>query len=299
MERSSQVAFLLATTAIFWMWQTSQPVFDKSLPFLNISNGEFHFREAVKADEKVNSDAIIVSVSELIAVFVGVATVASVYSLYSVCSDGQATFWQNMAFIILASLTSSGYGMHSACVIAQLQMTRDSELYSLLDFLHERLSHNMFQFGIFSLLILIVWVERPYYRITCTKSSGNENSLASRPAGVARNQRIAQTQYTCTGIAKTVKTMEDMGGLKRLWLKWFGPLTMGLFTAISSNRTETGGVALTFYISIIVSFILFIKYHMTLYQHSPEMSQFFDEYIVLNFFVTSAIVGLPTLFIYA
>lgn len=274
MERSSQVAFLLATTAIFWMWQTSQPVFDKSLPFLNISNGEFHFREAVKADEKVNSDAIIVSVSEVIAVFVGVATVASVYSLYSVCSDGKATFWQSMAFIILASLTSSGYGMHSACVIAQLQMARDNELYSLLDFLHERWSHNMFQFGIFSLLLLILWVERPYFTIL----SGNDNSPAPKPK-----------------VAKTVKTVEDMGVLKRMWLRLFGPLFMGLFTAISSNRTETGGVALTFYISVIASFILLIKYH----KPSLEVRLFFTNYITVGFFVTSAIVGLPTLFIHA
>lgn len=130
MERSSKIALLLVSTMLFWMWQSSQTVFDKDLPFLDISNGGFYsFREAIKENKQLNSSSIIISVSEIVALYVGVATMASLYGLYSVCSDGKATFWQTLAFTGLVSITSAGYGMHVVCVVAQLQMSPNNPLF--------------------------------------------------------------------------------------------------------------------------------------------------------------------------
>ena len=210
------------------------------------------------------SGTILVSVSEIIALYLGVATMASVYSLYWVCSDGKATFWQNMAFSVLASLTSSGYGMHAACVVAQLQMAPDNPLYSLLDFVHERWSHYMFQCGIFSLLLLIVWTERADPSLSTSQDHREESKKLPLLVGV--------------------------------WLKWLGPILVGLFTAIFSNRTETGGICLTFYVSVIVSCFLFNRYYSF---NFLDVLFGKSKYVALSFFVTASLYGVPTVFIHS
>lgn len=265
MERRSKVALLLASTALLWIWQSSQPVWDKSLPFLDISDGGFRLRGAVKESEQLNNPSIIISVSEIIALYVGVATMASIYGLYLACSDCKATVWQNMAFTVLAAITSLGYGMHAVCVIAQ-----DNPLHSLLDFVHERWSHNMFQFGMYSLLLLIIWVEKPHFKLS--------------------SAQIRTKAYT-------VKPPKESLTLTRLWMKWVGPVVVGLFSAIFSNRTETSGIALAFYVSVVASLILFMKHHKV--AASTDMLVLFSQYTALGFFVSAISYGIPALFIHA
>ena len=271
MERMSRIALLLAITMLFWVWQSSQTVFDKALPFLDISNGGFYsFREAVKENQQLNSSSIIISVSEIVALYLGVATMASLYGLYSVCSDGQATFWQNLTFTGLVSITSAGYGMHVVCVIAQLQLSLNNQLYSLLDFVHERWSHNMFQFGIFGLLLLVIWAERPEF--LPLKASPNCNRT------------------------DTIIKSKEPSALARLWLKGLGPVIAGLFTAVFANRTETNGAVLTFYISVLATFAYFVNHHKC--SANVNVVSLVNQYVTLGFFVTATLVGLPTLLIH-
>ena len=267
-QKCRTTAYLSATTTLLWMWQSAQPTFDNALPFLDISENGFQLRGPIQENEKLDSSSIVISVSEVIAMYVGVATMVSLYSLYWVCSDGNATFWQNMMFIFLATLASLGYGMHAVCVIAQLQISKDNPLYALLDFVHERWSHNMFQFGMFGLFLLLVWVEKPLVKFSAT---------------------IVRLK------AYKITPVPNVPLLHSLW-KWFGPITTGLFVSIFSNRTETGYIALAFYVSIIVSFLLFAIQLNYKYYNIPLL---LNQYTLLEFYLAVVTYGLPTIFIHS
>lgn len=317
MERSSEIALLLAITMLFWIWQSLQTVFDESLPFLDISNGGFYsFRDAVTENQQLNSSSVIISVSEIVALCLGVATMASLYVLYLACSDDKATCLQNLMFTGLVSITSAGYGMHVVCVIVQLQLSKNNQLESLLDFVHERWSHNMFQFGIFSLLLLVIWAEKPesvpqqaststrqeelkFHRNLSTKSKltlASTSTRQERPGFPSLNPNtksiptlLASPSINCN-TSHTVIKSKELSALTRLWLKRLGPVIAGLFTAIFANRTGTGGAVLAFYISILV------------YNHKYTVAydnvSYINQYVVLEFFVTTTLVGLPTLFVH-
>ena len=267
-----KVGYLLTSTNLLWMWQSAQPVLDEFLPFLDISEDGFQLKPAasllIRQNEIADSNSsILISVSEIIAMYVGVATVVSLYYLFWLCTEGRAKFWQNVAFILLASLASAGYGLHAVCVIAQLHISRDNPLYTLLNFMHERWSHNMFQFGMFGLFLLVVWSEKPRRMKTVTKRFHSVSSALS--------------WFPCNCSA----VLYSMGGI-----------AIGLFMSIFSNHTDTWYIALTFYISIYASIYLFMK---LLKYGERELFLLFCEYHMLGFYVTVATSGLPALFIHA
>ena len=175
-------------------------------------------------------------------------------------------------FTGLVSITSAGYGMHAVCVIAQLQMSKNNQLDSLLDFVHERWSHNMFQFGIFGLLLLVIWAEKPEILPL------NASTDCNRP---------------CTRIKS-----EEPSVLTRVWLKWLGPLIAGLFTAIFANRTGTSSAVLAFYVSVLAIFGYFVNRHKYLPANVDIVLFVYQYYVTLGFFFTAISVGLPTLLIY-
>ena len=269
MGLNTKTGYLLASTTLLWIWQSAQPTFDKVLPFLDISENGFQLKSAAsfKDNEILDSTSIFISVSEIIAVYVGVATMVSLYSLFWVCSEGNAKFWQNLAFILLATLASVGYGMHAVCVIAQLHISQDNPLYALLDFVHERWSHNMFQFGMFSLFLLVVWSEKPRSVKTTTVRL---KSLSTALSVLSCN---------CYSVLYSV-----------------GTATTALFMSIFSNRTQTGNIALAFYISIFVSIYLFMR---LLKYDFYKMLVLFGQYPMLEFYVAVAMYGLPMLYIHA
>lgn len=269
LNKCTKTVYLVASTTLLWIWQSAQPTFDKVLPFLDISENGFRLKTAAsfKDNEILDSTLIIISVSEIIAMCVGVATMVSLYSLFWVCSEGNPKFWQSLAFIFLATLTSVGYGIHTVCVIVQLHISQDNPLYALLDFMHERLSHNMFQFGMFSLFLLVVWSEKPRSVKTttiCLKSLSTALSVLS---------------CNCYSVLYSV-----------------GTATTALFMSIFSNRTETGNIALAFYISIFVSVYLFMK---LLKYDMYKVLLIFGQYPILEFYVAVAMYGLPMLFIHS
>ena len=267
-DKSTKISYFLATTKLLWMWQSAQPTLDNVLPFLEISINGLQLRPAasIKENEKLDSSSIFISVSEILAMCVGVATMVSLYSLYWVCTEGRAKFWQNLAFILLATLASVGYGMHAVCVIAQLQISRDNPLYALLDFMHERWSHNMFQFGMFSLFLLVVWSEKQH--------SGKTVRLKS----------ITSVWWNATSSWSLSSV-----------LPWLGTVITGVFMSIFSNRTETGHIALAFYISIAVSIYLFMR---LLKYDVFRMMLMFGQYPMLTFYLSVSMYGVPTLFIH-
>lgn len=118
MALEKRTGCLLASTILLWVWQSVQPTFDKFLPFVDISDNGVHLKTAASFshNEILDSTSIIISVSEIIAMCVGVATMMSLYSLSWVCSEGNAKFWQNLAFILLATLALVGYGIDAHCV---------------------------------------------------------------------------------------------------------------------------------------------------------------------------------------
>ena len=254
------MAFLLASTLLFWMWQSVIPVFDKRLPFLNAHDGVIHLSSA-KEVESAARGGIVISLSEVVALYVGVATIVSAYGLFWASSDGKASFWQTLTFIVSATWTSLGNGMHTVCVIAQYQISRDNPLYLLLDFVHERWSHYMFQSGMFCILIVIMWVERPHLPPT---NSTNQIRAAS--------------------------------WLSKVWLSFLGPLLTALFTAVFSNRTETGSIATGFYISVILScFVVYVKHYSSI---SIWDIVFGEKFLTVRYFIIVAVLGLPTLLIH-
>ena len=254
MERSSKIALLSATTLLFWMWQLSMPIFDKRLPFLSIHDGGFR----LSSIEESENGGIVISISEVIALYVGVATIVSVYGLFWTSSDGKASFWQSASFVALATVTSLGNGMHAVCVIAQLQINRDNPLYELLDFVHERWSHYMFQTGMFGLLLVIMWVEKP--NLPPSPSSTNQ-----------------------------------IKGLSKLWLLYLGPLLTALFTAIFSNLTETSGIAMAFYVTSLASSVVLLMRSdgMNIWEMFSG-----EKFLTLRYFVTVAVLGIPSLLVH-
>lgn len=269
LDKGTKVGYLLATTTLLWMWQSAQPTLDNYLPFLDISRNELQLRAAasIKEDEKLDSTSILISVSEIIAMCVGVATMVSLYSLYWVCTEGRAKFWQNLAFIFLATLASIGYGIHAVCVIAQLQISQDNPLYALLDFMHERWSHNMFQFGMFSLFLLLVWSEKQHNVKTKTIRIKSVTS-----AWNATSRSLMSTLYS------------------------IGTTTTGLFMSVFSNRTETWYIALAFYVSIGASVYLFMR---LLNYDLFKLLLLLGQYPILQFYFTVALNGVPILFIHS
>ena len=266
MALEKRTGYLLASTILLWVWQSVQPTFDELLPFLDISDNGVHLKSAFsfRHNEILDSTSIIISISEIIAMCVGVATMISFYSLFWVCSEGSAKFWQNLTFILLATLTSVGYGMHAACVIAQLHISQDNPLYALLDFMHERWSHSMFQSGMFGLFLLVVWAEKPQ----------NVKSTTVRLKSFS-----TAMSCSCTMV-----------------LQFVGSIAVGLFTSIFSNCTETGNIALVFYISIFVSVYLLLR---ILNYDIYKVLLLFGQYPMLAFYFSVAVCGLPTLFIHA
>jgi hypothetical protein len=269
LDKRTKSCFLLISTTLLWVWQSVQPTFDKILPFLDISDDGLHLKTAAsfRLHEILDSTSIIISLSEIIAMCVGVATMVSLYSLFWVCTEGSAQFWQSLAFILLATLTSVGYGMHAVCVIAQLHISQDNPLYALLDFMHERWSHNMFQIGMFGLFLLVVWSEKPRSLKTTTV---RVKSLSTAFSMIPCN--------CCTVLQSLLA------------------IVTGLFMSVFANSTKTGNVALVFYLSICFSIYLFMK---TRNYEFNKVLLLFGQYQILEFYLTVSMYGLPTLFIHA
>ena len=65
---------------------------------------------------------------------------------------------QNATFLFLASMWTTGVGMHVSAVVVQIQLRPEDPLYPLVhDHLHRLWSHNVFQSGYFGLLLLLSW----------------------------------------------------------------------------------------------------------------------------------------------
>lgn len=267
-KRTENTYQLLASTTFLWIWQSVQATFDNALPFLDISEDGFQLKAAgsLRQNEILDSASIIIPVSEIIAMCVGVGTMASLYSLYWVCSEGRARFWQNLAFILLATVSSLGYGIHGMCVIAQQHISQDNSLYALLDFMHERCSHNMFQFGMFSLFLLVVWAQKP------------------------RSVKTTIVRYKSIASAVTTMPCSCRGALCSV-----GAVAVGLFMSVFSNITETGNIALAFYLSIFVSVYLFMKLRN---YDFDRMLVMLGQYPLLEYHLTVSMYGLPALFIH-
>ncbi len=101
-----------------------------------------------------------VSSAELLNLLVGCSNLVCFYLLFHAVSRRQSTsLHQNVVFLSLSFLITTGMGLHSVCVALEEQFQMEKEQAALVHIFHEYFSHSMFMIGFYATLTLIAYTE--------------------------------------------------------------------------------------------------------------------------------------------
>lgn len=188
--------FLVATCA-FWSVQLAWPVFNSYFTAVYVT--ETHS----------------VSVGNVLTPVFGFLSL-----LFAHCLRKTTTPTQNrgalcdITFLVFAYLIVMGHGIHLACVVIEDASEQVHQSWQpLVHFLHERVSHNVFQLGFYGMMALLSWEE-----LSAAKSKTSKNA----------DTNGAATITTCSG-------------------RLLGCALLGAFFSIFAAETSTQVVTVSFY----------------------------------------------------
>ena len=243
MTKGRESALLFFTTLLLWMVHTAFPAY-------------CHFIEFLPQRQVVNQ-------------LVGIAIILLDYKWLHTLQDGKVSLTNSLFFLFCAYLVTTGLGIHVACVVLQEVMTQSNELFHLIDFLHEIISHNMFVGGFYAIMAVIMVAESK-------KALGHQ------------------------------KTNKEKGDQKFLWgnnsllnifFQYVWPIVIGLYFSIFASITGTTIVTLIFY-----AYVIFYFTSTMIQLRSSGITPFSihsicnSQLLVLGGFTKAAVVGIPVLF---
>ena len=286
MDRFTKVSLLLISTCLLWLWLGFQPVLDGALPNVSIGHKE-----------------LVIPISEVFAQCLCIFTVILAYCLYSACAEQRLSLVGNLAFLLFALVVASGNGIHVASVIIQRQLTPEDAINSLVDFLHERWSHNTFLFGFYAILLVTVWAEKSFMLQVGHKNLDDPGSTHAAGRGPSDEDAYEapvhsnKTEKNSTLLSKNELGSSDVHGRAlKVGVRWVLPVVMGLFLSIFAAETTTKVLTCLFYLT---TFVVTVVIRMQLPVSLPDFIRLCStELIVLGFLVKASSLGLVTLFLY-
>lgn len=208
---SSKSPILFVSTLSLWMLQLSMPLFDNFLPHLSLTR---------------NSVEIAIPLNQILNIIVGGICFVSAYCLLASRSGGRLSLAENLLYLTTGFMITTGHGIHTVCVIVGAKISHLPEVDALVDFLHEVVSHNMFVGGFFSLMVLVVAVEKTQFL----------DMQANKP----KNGNVPNGKVD--------------SNTRRILLQWFFPSIVGAYFSIFSTTTGTEAVTVLFYAVIYIYF---------------------------------------------
>ncbi len=265
MHSFTHKSLLLMATTLLWAWQVSQPLLDTILPWVSIN------------------DKFSVLISEIVSQYVCIPTLLCFYSLFYVSAGNKLSFRQTLYFLSFATILASGHGIHMACVTIQLQLEPPDGIYSLVDFLHERYSHNVFLFGLYGMLLLVVLAEKEFVHTEQTSPAEPKNGNICN-GEVKRDKLKGKTEIESWEPNAAVTVMS----------RWVWPVVMALHFSIFAQQTSTEMITTFFYFTILSVLILIRQ------QFSSSTAQSFwklcnSDLVVLGTLGKASVVGLAVL----
>ena len=223
---------LLAVINALWLLQASLPLLDNLMPTV-----------------------FLFPLSELLSLAAGTVLVVCAYSLlirvsaagagagarYNHSQRGpkesaqQPCFCTIVTFLVFSSLWTLGLGIHAAAVTIINQLTHTDTLYPLVsDYLHRFWSHHVFQFGFFSLLLLLVWTE-----------VNTHNPVPSKISTHAHRRTWSGSLKHPNELAPTSHNLCNL--LEYLW-----SVVLGFSYAAVAKATQTVALTSAFYLAVIL-----------------------------------------------
>lgn len=251
MEKSSKTALLFVTTISLWIVHTAAPVCNHFLPTLHLSS----------------SSEIQLPWVQILNQLVGVAISLSAYSWLHTTLDGRVSLANTLFFLFCGYLVTTGHGIHTTCVVLQDVMSKDNELYNLIDFLHERASHNMFVGGFYAVITAVMMAEQNRTMEWLKKGKSNPQNSNSF--------------------------------LHKAFFQWVWPLLLGSYFSIFACITNTVFVTLVFYACVIAhSLSMYKQLVSTGLSLSNIHALCGTQMLVFGTLAKTAVVGIPVLFLY-
>ena len=227
---SSKSPILFASTLSLWMLQLSIPELEKFLPRFSLTRNSVEFA---------------IPLTQMINFFVGGVCFTLAYCLLASRSGGKLSLAENLLYLAAGFMVTTGHGIHTVCVILGPKISHLPEVDSLVDFLHEVVSHNMFVVGFFLLMVLVMAVEKTQFHYMHMLEK-NAHYKSQVPNG---NEHVPNgTRHVPNGTVQTMSTT------KRVLLQWGFPSLFGIHSSIFSTMTGTEAVTVLFYIIIYMRF---------------------------------------------
>ena len=197
-----------------WIMYTAAPVFDSILPTATLEG---------------TKDAVQIPVSQIINQLVGLATYLSSFAWLHSVWNGQ--WYVALPFLCFGYFIWTGHGVHFACVVAEnSDQIKSHPVFGLIDFLHERVSHNMFVGGFYGMVMVILYAEM---------------SLAVNWLKNRKQQKAHRSSL-----------LTAMGVMYRLFIDLLLPVVMGMYFSVFASRTGTVYVTWLFYCGMVIVFLL-------------------------------------------
>jgi len=248
MEKQKEALLFLFLNVSSWMLYTLSPILIDHMPILKFDGGTVRV-------------PLLLALNQVVGI---VVTLSSYKWLQAVLNRRQsvaAMLW----LLFFSYFVFTGHGIHAACVVVQRLVTsRDDLVYLLLDFLHVKVSHNMFTAGYFGLLTVVMCAEMT----TGLKGANKEKE---------RN-----------------KASFDVALPTVFFFKWLVPFITGIFLSVFAVRTSTVLVTTLFYFLVV---LLAVAIFGRLSNLGMSGAYSFAEYHMSSFitFFKSSIIGVVVL----
>jgi len=243
----------LCTTMTLWMLHTSAPVFDSTLPTVYV--------EGTKGTAQL-------PLSQIINQLVGLATYISSFAWLHSVRNGQ-WYTTTLPFLCCGYFIWTGHGIHFACVVAENSDTaKGHPVFGLIDFLHERISHNMFVGGYYGMVMVIMYAEMSlavkWFKLRKQKDHHHQSSSKLNPMKV----------------------------LYRIPFDLLLPAVIGNYFSVFSSRTGTVAVTWLFYCGVgLMGLLAFRKTSQNGVSWLDIFSGHFEQLWTLSTFVKASIIG--------
>ena len=261
MEKRDRTLLFLFATMSLWILHTAAPVLDGHFPIL--------YLQGVRGEVQIPLEQALNQI-------VGVATSLSAFAwLHSVVDGRRWPQWTAIPFLFFTYFVWTGHGIHTACVIAERLQSKEEEpffpVFNLLDFLHEKVSHNMFVGGYCGMLMTIMCVE-VFLAVQWLKA---------QKQGEKRNRRWLQSHLVYT-----------------MFFEWLWPLIIGLYLSIFASKTGTMVATSFFYFCVTALSLLAYRSLSSLGLSIKDMYVYGNSNILtLTTFVKASVVGIISLLV--
>ena len=339
-------SLLLVGSLSLWMLQTTSPVLQAFLPHISVQWPWRNDNNNATSNDSIETTTTLllqVPVSQALGFAAGLLSYLAAYCLLwdrsgsgrsgtgRSNSGGRLSLQSNLLFLLFGVMVTYGHGMHAVCVMMEEERSSQANMQLLpgmaayVDFLHRFVSHNMFVFGIYGLLALIMSVERDEF-LRCMKMGVQREVGCKGSVVVASNTSVCnsgnnsketENRDVCNSGNNSKETENQVlraishhnrntvhfarvqiwntnSGIVSFVLHWGWPLILGTYFSVFGGLTGTTAVTLLFYMFI---YLHTIKTCRQLGVGLGEMACN-DQLLVCGTVAKAAIVGMPVLLLW-